>query len=115
MIYADGSFDTPLWENKDNVITCYMAKSDFDYELGGNMGGNVLYPSIESCYGNDIVEVEVRLKRVVKKTESNTQEYKENFAEFLEYQRLRNKYDPRRRHFLELQEKEKNAETNQSN
>ena len=56
----------------DFDITGYMCKTDWDYELGNAEDGNHVYPSIEAlkkhhtCWEEcGIVEVEVRLKRVV--------------------------------------------------
>lgn len=56
----------------DFDITGYMCKIDWDYEFGNAENGNHVYPSIEAlkkyhtCWEEcGIVEVEVRLKRVV--------------------------------------------------
>ena len=58
-------------ENERTIIG-YMDKVDFDYELGAAKGGNRVYPSqkdLEECQPCTqecgIVEVEVRLKRVI--------------------------------------------------
>lgn len=52
----------------------YMDKVDFDYEIGNAKGGNKVFPSIKDLKENKpctkecgIVEVEIRLRRVVEK------------------------------------------------
>ncbi len=120
MIHDDGTFTNPTWGDEDGVVTCFMDKVDFDYELGGNLAGNVIYPSEESCYhheGCGLVEVEVRLKRVIEEcdftkgksyTPAEMREHEKQLKEdpeWAEYQRLRAKYDRRWKHHLELREK----------
>ena len=57
---------------REKPIRGYMDKVDFDHELGHNSAGNKIYPSPEALLRRQlcaeecgIVEVEVRLKRVV--------------------------------------------------
>ncbi len=63
-------------EYATRTVTGFMCKVDFDHELGCAAGGNRVYPTMwdpeknrecvrgrEACCG--IVEVEVRLKRIV--------------------------------------------------
>lgn len=76
MEHADGTFSCPLGGNEEGVVTCYMSKCDWDYELGCNGRGNKLYPSVTSILRHDrtmpyygVVEVEVRQKRVVLREE----------------------------------------------
>ena len=59
-------------ENEDGVIIGYMDLTDFECELGTALGGNTVYPSIEDVYNNKkcaiecgVVEVEVKLRRIV--------------------------------------------------
>lgn len=63
------------WHMRDSVIG-YMDKTDFDHELGHTGSGNLVYPSIidlqrqRKCWEEcGIVEVEVRLVRVVVPTD----------------------------------------------
>lgn len=56
----------------DDIDSVFMCKVDFENELGAAMGGVTIYPSIEDARKNrkcidacGLVEVEVRLKRVV--------------------------------------------------
>jgi hypothetical protein len=120
----DGTFEEPLWGD-DDVITCFMEKIDFDYELGRNSAGNMLYPSPESCFrfeGSGMVEVEVRLKRVVEQTDFNkgksytpaeARQHEKKLNEdpdWIEYQRLREKFDRRWRHYLELRRQRKKSQ-----
>lgn len=60
------------WSNSGGVIIGYMDKVDFDHEVGCASGGNRVYPTIDAlvkakkCVPScGIVEVEVRLKRVI--------------------------------------------------
>lgn len=60
---------------KPKPVKCYMDLVDFYHELGEASDGNRLFPSIKDlktyykCVDEcGIVEVEVRLKRVVKKS-----------------------------------------------
>ena len=48
MRYEDGTFDTPLWGDKDGVIVGFMEKVEWDYELGGDLLGTLIYPSSEA-------------------------------------------------------------------
>lgn len=55
-----------------NVIIAYMDKIDFDCEVGGNPNGNIFFTSIEDLKKErtcsefcGIIEIEIRLKRVV--------------------------------------------------
>ena len=57
---------------EDKVITGYMDKIDFECEAGDNPNGNIFYPSEEALLKEmscaefcGIVEVEIRLKRVI--------------------------------------------------
>lgn len=57
----------------DHVATGFMCGVDFNYELGQALGGNTIFPSEADLIANKgctdecgIVEVEVRLKRVIK-------------------------------------------------
>lgn len=66
----------PFWGDKDGSIIGYMDKVDFDYELGGAAGGNKVYPSITNLQGCQpctescgIVEVEVKLRRVIRESD----------------------------------------------
>jgi hypothetical protein len=129
MRYDNGTFDEPYWGDEDGVIIGYMDKVDFDYELGGNLFGNKIYPSPEAVpphAGCGIVEVEVRLKKVVKEEEpiergKNTvsakvakQQEKERHADpdWEEWKRLRLKYDYQWRHFQKiLEDRRKKNET----
>lgn len=56
----------------ERIVTGYMCKVDWDYELGEALGGNKVFPSqadlIENKKCTDecgIVEVEIRLKQVI--------------------------------------------------
>lgn len=58
------------------VVVVYMDKVDFDHEIGAALGGNRVYPSIKDLEKNQpctkqcgIVEVEVRLKRVIRESD----------------------------------------------
>jgi len=74
--HENKTFTEPIWGDEQGVVTGYMCKVDWDYEIGGASGGNRIYPSIndlrkcrkcvDSC---GIVEVEVRLKRVVQESD----------------------------------------------
>ena len=69
-------------KREGHAIVGYMDKVDFDYELGTAGGGNVVYASIEDLIEHEpcaatecgIVEVEVRLKEVIKKDDFKTKE-----------------------------------------
>jgi hypothetical protein len=121
MRYDDGTFDEPYWGDEKGTVIGYMDKVDWDYELGGNLLGNIVYPSPEAVpahKGCGIVEVEVRLKKVVK--EENREEMREGAVsakvakqqekerhadpDWEEWKRLRLKYDFRYRHFIKLLE-----------
>ena len=50
----------------------YMCKVDFDWEIGGAIGGNTVYPSVEDLKDNrtcweecGIVKVKIELEEVV--------------------------------------------------
>jgi len=73
------TFTEPIWGDEQGVVIGYMDKVDFDYELGGAKGGNRIFPSVKDLEENKkcvkscgIVEVEVRLRRVIR--ESNFDE-----------------------------------------
>lgn len=58
--------------NEDGAVIGYMCAIDWEYELGLNFIGNRIYPSIDAlreghkCADDcGIVEVEVRLRRIV--------------------------------------------------
>jgi len=60
----------------DRVVTGYMCKVDWDHELGEALGGNTVYPSQADLISNKkctdecgIVEVEIRLKRVIQESD----------------------------------------------
>jgi len=60
---------------QNNVIIGYMDKIDFDCEVGGNPNGNIFFTSIEDLQRErtcsefcGIVEIEIRLKRVVQES-----------------------------------------------
>jgi len=69
-----------IWCEEDGSVIGYMCKTDYEVELGGRSGGNVVYPSIsdlkehrkcvEEC---GIVKVAVSLVEVVQ--EENYDEY----------------------------------------
>jgi hypothetical protein len=122
MRYDDGTYDTPLHGDEDGVVTCFMDKVVWDYEIGGDLSGSKLYPTEEAVYpyrGHGLVEVEVRLKRVVKENDFeeaakdaiSSKDLKEHLKqrhedpEWQEYMRLREKYDTHWRHFKSLQGK----------
>lgn len=57
----------------DRVVIGYMDKVDWDWELGAASGGNRVFPSVKDLKNHKpcwqecgIVEVEVRLKRIVR-------------------------------------------------
>lgn len=57
----------------ERVVTGFMCGVDFNYELGEALGGNTIYPTEADLIANKgctdqcgIVEVEIRLKRVIK-------------------------------------------------
>lgn len=63
-----------LWSDENGVVVGYMDKIDFDCELGSACGETSIYPSVEDlkkhspCVKNcGIVEVEVRLRKVIQK------------------------------------------------
>jgi hypothetical protein len=107
MKHEDGTFSEPIWGDENGAITCYMEKLVFDYELGGDSMGSKVYPSPESTYrhaGDGLVEVEIRLKRVIEEMDHSgrgipakqalAEEKKRNEdPEWQEYQRLRLKFD----------------------
>lgn len=60
----------------ERVITVFMDKVDFDYEVGKAKGGNRVFPSQEDLEKHmpctkecGVVEVEIRLKRVIRESE----------------------------------------------
>lgn len=60
------------WSDSEGVIIGYMDKVDFDHEIGCAGGGNRIYPTIDALVAAKkcvrkcgVVEVEVRLKRVI--------------------------------------------------
>ena len=108
MKHEDGTFTEPYWGNEDGVITAYMEKLVFDYELGGDAMGSKVYPNPECVYmhkGDGLVAVEIRLKEVVEEIKPKEQgrhpakEIKAAVAkrdldpDWIEYQRLRLKFD----------------------
>ena len=66
----------------DDFIVGYMCKIDYDYELGNNSDGTLVYPSIEAlkechtCWeGCGIVEVRVSyIKTIVEATDEGIEE-----------------------------------------
>ena len=57
---------------EDKIIIGYMDKIDFECEAGDNPNGNIFFPTVEDLLKErtcaefcGIVEVEIRLKRVV--------------------------------------------------
>lgn len=59
--------------SEERIVTGFMCGVDFNYELGQALGGNTIYPTEADLIANKgctdecgIVEVEVRLKRVIK-------------------------------------------------
>jgi hypothetical protein len=68
--------DHPLWGDEKGNVIGYMDKVDWDYEIGGAAGGNKIFPSIDDlkhckpCVDScGIVEVEVRLRRIIKESD----------------------------------------------
>jgi len=128
MRHDDGTFEEPYWGDEDGVITGFMNKIGFDYEVGGDLFGTEVYPTAEAvptCGGQDgIVEVELRLKRVVEETNfdrSKAKAYKPGEAgkqmrkmqseeEYKLYQKLRRKYDSKFRHYLKVTGRDKRDE-----
>ena len=60
----------------DSVVSGFMCKVDWDYELGAALGGNNIFASEADLIANKkctdecgIVEVEVRLKRVISESD----------------------------------------------
>jgi hypothetical protein len=63
-------------KNDDRVVTGFMCKVDWDHELGAALGGNTVFASEADLIANKkctdecgIVEVEVRLKRVIRESD----------------------------------------------
>lgn len=63
-------------KNEDRVVTGFMCKVDWDHELGAALGGNNIFASEADLIANKkctdecgIVEVEVRLKRVIRESD----------------------------------------------
>lgn len=124
MRYDDGTFDTPLHGDENGVVTCFVDKVVWDYEIGGDLAGSKIYPTEDAVYpyrGHGLVEVEVRLKRVIKENDFKEaakdaisskeliERSKERHAdpEWQEYLRLREKFDVHWQHFKNLQGKRK--------
>lgn len=70
------SEDGPMWGDDKGVVIAYMDKVDWDYEVGGAAGGNKVYPSIDDleickpCVAScGMVEVELKLRRVIKESD----------------------------------------------
>ena len=66
----------PDHSDEEGVITVFMDKVDFDHEVGRAMRGNKVFPSQEDLEKNKpctkycgIVEVELRLKRVIRESD----------------------------------------------
>lgn len=70
------------WTGKTNmnqnerVVSGFMCKVDWDHELGAALGGNTIYPSEADLIANKkctdecgLVEVEIRLKRVIRESD----------------------------------------------
>jgi hypothetical protein len=65
----------PTWQFEmpaERTVTAYLCETDWNHELGHASDGNALYPSVDDLRDHQpcadqcgIVEVEVRLKRVV--------------------------------------------------
>jgi hypothetical protein len=60
----------------ERIVTGFMCKVDWDHELGEALGGNIIYPSQADLVANKkctdqcgMVEVEIRLKRVIKESD----------------------------------------------
>jgi hypothetical protein len=58
--------------NEERTVTGYMCKVDWDFEIGNASDGNKVFPSVANLKEHlkctdecGIVEVEVRLKRVM--------------------------------------------------
>lgn len=63
-----------MWQEEDGSVIGYMCRIDWECEIGASMRGTRIYPSLEdlrrerSCVADcGIVEVEVRIKRLVEK------------------------------------------------
>lgn len=63
-------------KNEDRVVAGFMCKVDWDHELGAALGGNNIFASEADLIANKkctdecgIVEVEVRLKRVIRESD----------------------------------------------
>ena len=71
--------DKRFWDGikyANRVVRGYMDKVDFDHELGCASGGNRVFPSQKDLERNrpcvdecGIVEVEVRLRRIIRDTQ----------------------------------------------
>ncbi len=48
MIHENGTFEEPYYGDENGIVTCYMCKTDFDYELGQAFRGVRVFPSEES-------------------------------------------------------------------
>lgn len=75
-IQENGKLQLASSEENDRVVTGYMCKVAWDYELGNALGGERIYPSQADLISNHnctdqcgMVEVEVRLKRIVKESD----------------------------------------------
>ncbi len=67
----------------ERVVIGYMDKVDWDHELGRAIDGNKVYPSIEALKKHEtctdtcgIVEVEVRLKRIIAESDFSIKPHK---------------------------------------
>lgn len=75
----------------DRVVTGYMCKVDWDYELGAAVGGNTIFPSVADLVSNKkctqecgVVEVEVRLKSVLQESDFSIKPDKTYTVSYLE-------------------------------
>jgi len=108
--------NSPLGGDDNGVVVGFMEKVEWDYEIGADMFGTVIYPSPEAVPKHKecgLVEVEVKLRRVVEAedfTVGNISAHacKKDFKklqddpEYQEYMRLREKFDRRWRHYKQL-------------
>jgi hypothetical protein len=63
-------------KKKTKSVICYMDKVDFEEELGKAVAGNRVFPSVDACRKSKacvhqcgIVEVEIRLRKVIVETD----------------------------------------------
>lgn len=63
-------------KQNERIVTGFMCKVDWDHELGEALGGNTIYPSQADLIANKkctdecgIVEVEIRLKKVIQESD----------------------------------------------